>query len=668
MTAQPRPITPEDLLAFKEVGDVQISPDGALIAFVVADSFKTDTSAPRSQIWVVPAAGGAARPWTTGPRADTAPRWSPDGRTLAFLSDREDDGTPQIYLLDRDGGEARRLTNQPCAVVEIAWSPDGTRIAFLMDDPESDEERTRREESGGAIEVEKLHRWRRVWTVDVATGATRQITGEMQVWEFAWAPDGGLVLVTGAEPYEWSWFEPCLYAVGPEGGPARLLYRTPEKGLACPRVSPDGQQVAFLSAIWSDRGINGGDVLLVPRGGGPARTLTAGYGGSIWWINWAADSAALDFLAYENGEATIGRLDAATGQRAVRWRGPAAFDEHFSAAHIAADGTFAAIRSDAAHPPEVWLATATDHRRPTTDGRPPQSEDAAGAAPDAHRAIGAWRQLTGVQPPIDRFALGETRVLHWRSDDGLEIQGLLILPPGYREGERLPLVTWVHGGPAWLYVQGFYASGWRMQQALAGAGFAVLLPNPRGSVGWGVAFTEANIGDFGGRDFADIMAGVDHVVALGIADPQRLGIGGWSYGGFMSAWAITQTDRFRAAVVGAAITHWRSFHGEASIGAWDRVSLRASPYEQGGIYDRRSPIHFVANVRTPALIIHGQDDSIVPVGQSYEFFRALKDHGVPAELVVYPREGHAIRERAHQLDRFRRYLQWFQRYLSPADD
>ena len=221
----------------------------------------------------------------------------------------------------------------------------------------------------------------------------------------------------------------------------------------------------------------------------------------------------------------------------------------------------------------------------------------------------------------------------------------------------------MHGGPAWLYPYSFRGAGRYPQQMFAAAGYAVLMPNPRGSAGWGVAFTEANIGDFGGRDYGDIIAGVDHVIALGIADSKRLGIGGWSYGGFMTAWAITQTDRFKAAMVGAGICNWRSFHGVAEIGTWDQISYRASPYEQGGRYDRFSPIHYVDRVRTPTLIVHGTDDIIVPVSQSYEFFRALKDHGVPTELVVYPREPHGFRERAHNIDRYWRYLEWFQRYI-----
>jgi dipeptidyl aminopeptidase/acylaminoacyl peptidase len=652
-----RPLTPEDVLAFKNLGDVQISPDGALIAFVVADPFKEDTASERSQIWIAQAASDGARPFTSGPRSDTTPRWSPDGRTLAFLSDRLEDGKPQIYLLDRDGGEARKLTDMPESPSDIAWSPDGAQLAFLMSDPESEAERQRKKEQGDAIEVEKTHRWRRVWAVDVASGATRQVTGDAQVWEFDWAPDGGFALIVGPEPYEWAWFVSRLARVGPAGGMPETIYSVAEKQFGCPRLSPDGSQLAFLSCIWSDRGSNEGDVLVMPAAGGEARNLTAGYGGSIGWIRWSPDGAALDYLAYEDGEAAIGRIAVASGARNTRWRGPVELSINYGGSYVCAtSGIVAVARQDAQRPAEIWLIHAQGMedggwgmgRIPTPIPYPPSPGD--------------WRQLTHIQPPVDGLALGETRVLRWHAADGLAIQGLLILPVGYEEGQRVPTITWVHGGPAGLYPQGFSAAG-RGLQLFASAGYAVFMPNPRGSTGWGVDFTEANIGELGGRDFEDIVAGIDHVIALGIADPERLGIGGWSYGGFMTAWAITQTNRFKAAIAGAPITHWRSFHGIAEIGTWDTISYRASPYAAGGPYDHFSPIQHVTNVQTPTLLIHGQDDIIVPVSQSYEFFRALKDQGVPTELVVYPREPHGPRERAHKLDRLRRFLEWFKRYL-----
>ncbi|HEU5097877.1 MAG TPA: S9 family peptidase [Roseiflexaceae bacterium] len=687
MTNPKRAITPEDMADFTRLSDLQISPDGALVVFVAGEYFKADSASARSRIWLAPAAGAEPRPLTGGPRTDSCPRWSPDGRRLAFLSDRLEDGRPQIYLLERDGaadasflGEARRLTDLRGEIEELEWSPDGARLAFLLTEPETEEQRRRKQAKDDAIEVERNHRWRHVWTVDVASGELRQITsGAAQVWEFSWAPDGGFALLVGAEPYEWSWFVARLARVGAQGGLPQTIYSLPEKQFACPRVSPDGTRLAFLSCIWSDRGINGGDVFVIGLeawdlrledgdvDAQPASNLTAGYGGSIWWIEWSADGAALDYMAYEDGQAAIGRIDLATGVRVTRWKGAVAFDEHFSSRHIdRATGAIAVLREDPTRPQDIWLAAeqTKDQRPKTDDSNDSMLHDEASFVLGPSSLVDLeWRQLTHFHPQACELALGETRELRWYGSDGMPIQGLLILPVGYQPGLRVPLIAWVHGGPAWLYTHCFYGAGRYPQQLFAGAGYAVLLANPRGSAGWGVDFTEANIGDFGGCDYVDIIAGVDHLIGLGIADPDRLGIGGWSYGGFMTAWAITQTSRFKAAMMGAGICNWRSFHGVAEIGTWDRISYRASPYEQGGRYDRFSPIHYVDRVQTPTLIVHGTDDIIVPVSQSYEFFRALKDHGVPTELVVYPREPHGFRERLHNLDRFRRYLEWFQRYL-----
>ena len=636
------PISPEAMAAFTRVEDVQISPDGALVALVAGQYFTSGTSKPTSQIWLSPADGSSpARPWSGGPRTDTTPRWSPDGTQLAFLSDRLDDGKPQVFLLARGGRDARQLTNLPGAIEELEWSPDGTQLAFLMRDPEPEATQARKARGDDAIEVELHHRWRRVWAVDVVSGAARQVTGDAQVWEFCWMPDGGFVLLIGDEPYEWAWFTAKLARVGPDGGTPETIYSVPEKQFAFPRVSPDGRWLAFLECILSDRGINGGDVMLLDLAvpSQPPRNLSAGYCGSVWALQWRPDGAQIDYLAFEEGEAALGLIDVAAGTRITRWRAPAGLHEHYGGQFRARDtDMFAVLRDDATHPADAWVGRA-----------------ASGEL--------EWQRVTDFHPQLAAYALGETRRLSWNAADGLPITGQLILPVGYEAGQPVPLIVWVHGGPAWLWMHGFYGAGRLAPQMFAGAGYAVLLANPRGSIGWGVEFTESNIGDFGGRDYDDIIAGVDALVAQGIADPARLAIGGWSYGGFMAAWAVTQTGRFRAAIVGAGICHWRSFHGVAEIGTWDAISLRASPYEQAGRYDHFSPIHYVANVRTPTLIMHGIDDTIVPVGQGYEFFRGLKDHGAPTELVVYPREGHAFKEYAHNIDRQRRFLAWFQRYL-----
>ncbi|HEU4327058.1 MAG TPA: S9 family peptidase [Roseiflexaceae bacterium] len=664
MSIERRPISVEDMLRFKQLADVQISPDGGLVACVIGDDWK-DYRCPRQrQVWLLSPQNGALWPFSDGPRADHTPRWSPDGRRLAFLSDREPDFQTRIYLGDRDGGVPVALGDLPGEPSDLAWSPDGTRLAFLMKDTDSPAEQRRRDQGDDAIVYEGQPRWQRLWTVDLVTGAARAITGEAQIWEFDWLPDGGFVVLSSAAPYEWSWYGARLERVGAEGGPPLPLWNPGQRQIGCPRASPDGSLLAWLCCTWSDRGVNGGDLLVMSSDGGAPRNVMAGYPGSVWWFQWSPDGAALDFLAHEGGETVLGRIELPSGVRTVRWRAPVALETEYSAQHLARNGTFAAVLSAPDVPPELWIGCPTTV--PESAGVCEEEETRGWhqrSLAGASAALAGWRRLTWLQPSLEGLALGETRALRWRAPDGLAVQGLLLLPIGYQPSRRVPLITWVHGGPASLFDTGFFCSPRLPHQLFAGAGFAVLLPNPRGSTGWGTAFTEANIGDLGGRDFADIMAGIDALVARGIADPERLGIGGWSYGGFMSAWAITQTARFRAAVVGAAITNWRSFHGTASIAAWDRIAWDADPYAVGGRFDQGSPVCHIGRARTPALILHGQDDTVVPAGQSYELFRALKDSGVPAELVLYPREGHSLSERLHLIDRHRRCLEWFRRFL-----
>lgn len=667
MSIERRPITIEDMLRLKQIADVQISPDGALIACVIGEDWKDYKCTRQRQIWLVSPETGALWPFSDGPRADHTPRWSPDGQRLAFLSDCEPDFQTRIYLGNRNGSTPVALGDLPGEPSDLAWSPDGSRLAFLLKDTGSAGEQRRRDQGDDPIVYEQQPHWQRLWMLDIATGAARPITREVQVWEFDWLPDGGFVLLVSDEPYEWSWYQARLARVGPAGGPLLPLWNPGRRQLGCPRAAPDGSLLAWLCCTWSDRGVNGGDLLVMPTAGGMPRNLTEGYPGSVWWLQWLPDGSALDFLAHEQGEVVLGRIELASGTRTIRWQAALALEMEYSSRYLAADGSFAAVLSAADAPPELWIGRPDSKQRPAAEqakARQAEPQDWRRLSlTSASVALAGWRRLTWLQPSLDGLALAETRMLYWRAPDGLLIQGMLLLPPGYQPGQRLPLITWVHGGPASLFDAGFFCGPRLPHQLFAGAGFAVLLPNPRGSTGWGTPFTEANIGDLGGRDFADIMAGIDALVARGVVDPERLAIGGWSYGGFLSAWAITQTPRFRAAVVGAAITNWRSFHGTTSIAAWDRLAWDADPYALGGRFDQGSPVCHIQHARTPALILHGQDDTVVPASQSYELFRALKDHGVPTELVVYPREGHSLLERLHLIDRHRRCLEWFRRYL-----
>lgn len=654
MTTTPPHPTIDDLLELQTLSSVALSPDGRLALVVAGKGYDEKDKLSPKTIMAVPAEGGKLQSYTAGTAVDDLPRWSPDGTTLAFVSDRPhslpDDvhaAKKQVYLLPREGGEARRLTAVGGEIHELAWAPDGSRLLLLMAEPQTDEDRKREEERGGAFDVEDRPRFWRLWSADPQSGAVAALTPpDVQVWDFGAAHDGrAAALLVSDAPYEWSWYQARLAVALLDGTEPRTIYTTPRQ-LAHPRVSPDGTTVAVTSCTWSDRGYYGGDVLLISVAGEEARNLTEGRPVAVTWLEWERDGSSLLCAGYEEGEVALWRLGTAGTLRTL-WRARGSIDEWQPRFSRAGD-TIAVLRQDTEHPLDLWLAHLDR------------------AAPGGE-AVTGWRRLTQANPQTAEWSLGETRTLRWTAPDGTAIQGLLSLPPRHQEGTPIPLVVLVHGGPAGLTPHVFSTHG-HWPRLLASRGVAVLMPNPRGSTSWGTTFTEANLGDMGGADFGDILAGVDELVAQGIADPERLGIAGWSYGGFMSAWAVTQTDRFKAAVMGAGLADWRSFHGATNIPTWDAifygtVGQPADPYDVAGPYARFSPLTHIDRVRTPTLILHGERDECVPVGQGYQFFRALRDRGVPVEMTVYPRAGHGPRERAHVRDVAIRGVDWLCHYV-----
>ncbi len=472
----------------------------------------------------------------------------------------------------------------------------------------------------------------------MATKELRCVSPEnLQIWEFAWSPDSQeIAAVVSDVPYEWAWYTNRL-ARFRCAGPATTIWQS-KRQVALPAWSPDASQIAFISSNWSDRNCVAGDVWVVNSSGGEARDISAGIEASLGWVQWSADSRELLAIGHDRGGTGLHRL-AADGKKReqIWWRQAAVAEAHWPRFSRAANGSLAVVLEDADHPRDVWLATA-----------PAQAA--------------SWKQLTHFHPQAAEISIGQTTVHHWQGAEGRQIQGLVITPVGHEPGRKYPLVMWVHGGPTGVSASRYYAAfGW--SQLLANAGYAVFLPNYRGSVGWGLDFAESNIGDMGGRDFQDMLLGIDSLIATHLADPDRLAIAGWSYGGFTAAWAVSQTSRFKAAVMGAGISHWLSFHGKSALADWDGIHYATSPYAANGLFQKFSPLTYYENFQTPTLILHGEKDEDVPVEQSYLFYRALKDKGVPTELVVYPREDHAVKERAHLLDMSQRVLEWMRRYL-----
>ena len=633
-----QPLSFDDILSLKQIGDPNVSPDGAEVAYVVADATLGvgDPAAP-SRIWIVAADGGEPVQATNGPGSDDLPRWSPDGQVLAFRSDREKRGTGQIHLLQYGFAEATTLTRFGGGVVDYAWSPDGSTIAAVVLD-----EKPWNDDGVDHILLEDQLRFERIWLVDVVTGMAKQLThGNEQIWEFCWSPDGSaLAAIVSDLPHRWAWYRASLCRIEVVNGAVTTLY-TPERQLARPAWSPDGAWIAVVTSIFSDPGMTGGDVLLVAATGGEVRPLGGNDARSHLTLHWEPDSRSLLTSVIEQGHAGLSQVTL-DGSSETLWRDESSFASYGVSATPEAAIVAATISSLNA-PPEVWIGRAN---------------------------VGvSWRQLTHHNTALAGRIPGEIETLHWNARDGRKIQGLLVRPTGVETGRVVPMVTMIHGGPtaaSGYTFPGMSVSGWVPE--LLRRGVAVFFPNARGSAGWGLAFAEANQQDMGGNDLQDILSGVDECVRRGVADPERLGVCGWSYGGYLTAWVVTQTQRFKVAIAGASITNWFSFHGTSDIPAFDEFFYRADPFDVTGPYKTFSPIFAVDQVTTPVLFLHGERDATCPVGQAKEMFRALRDRGVSTECVIYPREGHPIRERAHRLDMLERGLNWFCRGLGCDDE
>ncbi len=653
-----KPLTFEDTLTIRTPADPQITADGMRIAFTLAD-WPQEQTKPRQRIWVVDTDGdGEPRPFTNGPKGDSSPAWSPDGRWLAFISEREeaDKGHAQLYLQPAEGGEARRVCVMPNGAASPRWSADGTHIAFLS--------REGAEYTGGPKVNEEL-RHTRLWCVRPESDTPEPLTPpDVTIWRYAWSPDGTRIAVfysTG--PGETDWYRGEIGIVAARGGAVRPITHLTRQA-ETPTWSRDGRTLYFILGEWSDRGLVGGDVCALSFADGvdtAPRNLTPGIEMSISWLQELQDGRLL-YAAWDHLANSVGLLDPASGATTTLtadfWIG----DGGWPRLSTTPDGSRVVVtHCDAAHLVDMWVGALQLKRG--GHGK----NGSSSAATSATDTI-SWRQRTRLNPIAEEtLTLAQSQRITYDGADGWRIEGFFTPPLDARYGSPPPLVLFVHGGPTSAFREGALqtvALAERTVQLLATAGFAVLWVNPRGSIGRGAEFADAVLGDPGGKDYEDLMRGVDYVVSRGWADGDRVGIFGWSYGGLMTAWAVTQTTRFRAAVMGAGVCDFHSFHAQSNIPDWDMRVLAADPLERPDWYRQHSAITFAKRVTTPTLILHGEADPSVPVNQSYAFFRALHERGVPSELVIYPGEGHGIREREHLRDLFARLARWFETYLT----
>ncbi len=635
-------ITPEDVLGIRELYDAQLAPHSKQIAVVVNEP--NDPQRPRepraSNIWVIPTDGNQLpRPLISGLKSADRPRWSPDGETLAFVSDRGDaeadaDTARQIYLLRNGEKKASRLSNVTGGVDQYEWSPDGKMIAFVARDQRTAEEDARKSAGDDPIvSSEAISKYSRLWVANLsdrqATQATK--TGS-EILEFAWSPKGDeFALIVAPTPRVEDSYNLSLVIIDRATGEVRRTLTknvAPITGLL--RWSRDGQWITFMEFPPTKESNNW--LSLARAQGGEIRPLLKKYRGSVLKTEWQSDSKHLIALNVEGTSEVLSRIDVETGTL-----------------HKLTD----VVRSQ-------WGASLSANGDTITYlAQTPESADDVWVI----EKNGTPRRLTDFNPQTKSWLFGRISEVVWKnSKDGLVRRGVLITPPDYKQGNLYPVVVNTHpGDTAWW--TGFHASRWwDWGQLLASNGYVVFLPNTRGVTGEGGAM-HATIDHWGEMAFQDLMDGIDHLVAQKIADPNRLGIGGWSNGAFMTEYAITRTTRFKAAVALAGHSDFFSLYGTSYLRGGLRRTSRQSPYYDREWYDAHSPIALIKNCRTPTLLLHGEFDAGVPLGQAYEFYTALKDAGVEADLVVYPREGHSLQEYSHRIDMQKRMLSWFDKHL-----
>ena len=646
-----RKVELDDVYRLREVSDPQLSPDGAWVAYSVSLPDTSEDQA-NSDVWMASWDGARSVRLTSSRSSEDTPRWSADGRYLAFLSDRDDAReVTQVWLLDRSGGEAERITDLPGGVSDYVWSPDSKRLALIVSDPAPDSTASDtalkttprpivlnrfqfKEDETGYLD----HRRDHLYLFDLSTRKAELLTpGDYNEAAPAWSPDSRSIAFVSKRRPEFdrtnNW---DLYLVEARGGASPRQLTTfegpdldPQWGGRAPSWSPDGKQLAYvqggpLKLIY----YAGQKLAVVPAAGGPARILTPALDRNVLSPVWSADGASILFLLEDDRVTNVASVPAGGGQVAQLTRGRGLVSD----LSVGPGGRVAVLASTPAKPAEVFAIDGGTLRRLSR-----QNDD--------------W--LAGVR-------LAPVEEISFKSRDGTPIHGFLVRPLDYRAGARVPAVLKIHGGPVYQFSNEFDLE-W---QLLAAEGFAVVAANPRGSSGRGEKFSTAIWADWGNKDGQDVLAAVDHAVAAGVADPGRLGVGGWSYGGILTNQVIARDRRFKAAISGAGQSNALAGYGTDQYVREYEAEL-GSPWTNPEVYTRVSfPFFHADRITTPTLFLCGDQDFNVPLLNSEQMYQALRSLGRETELVIYPGEFHEIRKPSYRRDRLQRYLDWYRRYLT----
>lgn len=617
-------VTPKEITRLQGVSHVRLSPNGKRVAYVVSSTC-TKSRIQERGIWLSDVEDG--KPFLLSKQNIQAqePSWSPDSECIAFLSKKEG---CKLYIVNNEG-ETVSTHDIPNGSHSISWSPDGSLISFLCHEVK---------EKSEILVAGENHSSTHLYVVNPKTGDIKQVTkGKVRIAKYEWAPDSkqfvAAITNTSSQNQDIVIFH--LHNLNQQ-----FLMQAHDMTIML-SWSPDGKFIAWCGR---EHEPESGQMMIIPLGTSSPRTICADFPGSVKWMNFLPSGRVI-FAALQHFR--VGLFSTTVEGDVI----DVLLDSNDTKPGSLGSGSFAGY--------SVSLS-ADGSRFATTISGPKEPGNVA---------VGEWGKslvrVTDLNSEVNDMAIGETEEVSWFAKDGLEIHGLLIKPVDYIQGKRYPTIVEIHGGPRRSWWDTCYVTN-SWAQLLANEGYMVLLPNPRGSSGRGADFVRANERDLGGKDFSDIMAGVDYLISEGYTDEDRLGVAGWSYGGYLTSWTITQTNRFKAAVMGASIVNWISWNGQSTMaGNWAKLHWREPlvAYQNPDTLLQRSPIHFVQHVKTPTLIFHGTNDQKIPSVQSDEFHMALLSLGVPVEYVKYQGEGHGIYDENNQLDHMNRIINWFKHYI-----